>query len=127
MQNQYQIAIDFMTQLGGMNAELAKAMHITEEAERIQLEALAREEEVRREIETQRREREENERNFEFKMLELQTNIEQQKNSQEEMQHRLIKEKELAIEKYQQKFENLQNSMLEQQRNNEESKMRLIE
>ncbi|PKK46338.1 hypothetical protein RhiirC2_803808, partial [Rhizophagus irregularis] len=85
MQNQYSDAIDYMTQLGRMNAELAKAMKAKEEAETLQLEALAREEEFRREIEAQKHEREESERNFKMKMEELQANIDQQNKSHEEM------------------------------------------
>jgi len=101
-QNQYPVAIDHMTQLGRMNAELAKAMRAKEEAEGLRLEALAREGELCREIEAQKREREENERNLNNKILELQTNTEQQKKSQE-MQCRLIKEREHAAEKFNQK------------------------
>ncbi|RIA94822.1 guanylate-binding protein [Glomus cerebriforme] len=124
IQNKYSEAIDYMAQLGKMNAELAKAMHAKEEAERLRLEALAHEGELRREIEAQRREYEKNKKNFENKMLELQTNIEYQKKSQEEMRSHLIKERERAAEIYNQK---MRDSMLEQQRNNEKFKKILIE
>jgi len=127
MQNQYPTAIDHMTQLGRMNAELAKAMQAKEEAERLRLEALAREEEFRREMEAQKHEREENERNFREKMEELQTNIDQQHKSHEEMKQRLIEERELAAEKYNQRLEQLHNEMIEQQRLNEEDKIKLLE
>ncbi|CAB5209693.1 unnamed protein product [Rhizophagus irregularis] len=85
MQNQYPTAIEYMTQLGRMNAELAKAMKAKEEAETFRLEALAREEEFHREIEAQKHEREESERNFKTKMEELRANIDQQTRSHEEM------------------------------------------
>ncbi|CAB4384183.1 unnamed protein product [Rhizophagus irregularis] len=127
MQNQYPTAIEYMTQLGRMNAELAKAMKAKEEAETLRLEALAREEEFRREMEAQKYEREENERNFKEKMAELQANIEQQNKSHEEMKERLIKEREIATEKYNQRFEQLHNEMLEQQKLSEEEKIRLLE
>ena len=78
-QNQYQTAINYMTQLGGMKTELAKAINEKEEAERLKLEAFAREEVLRMKIEQLKREREEYEKNVENKMLELQRNIEQQK------------------------------------------------
>ncbi|GES81403.1 guanylate-binding protein [Rhizophagus clarus] len=126
MQNQYPIAIDHMTQLGRMNAELGKALRAKEEAERLQLEALAREEEFRREMEAQKYEREENERNFKEKMAELQSNIDQQHKSHEEMKQRLIEERELAAEKYNQKLELLHNEMREQQRINEEDKVKIF-
>ncbi|CAB5375908.1 unnamed protein product [Rhizophagus irregularis] len=126
MQNQYSDAIDYMTQLGRMNAELAKAMKAKEEAETLQLEALAREEEFRREIEAQKHEREESERNFKMKMEELQANIDQQNKSHEEMKERLIKERDIAEEKYNQKLEQLHNEMLEQQKLNEENKEKLL-
>jgi hypothetical protein len=99
-QNQYSEAIDYMTQLGRTNAELARLIYAKEEAERLRLEALAREEEFRMKIEAQRHEREENERNFREKIAELQANIEQQHKSHEEMKRRLIDERELAVEKY---------------------------
>ncbi|PKY38716.1 GBP-domain-containing protein [Rhizophagus irregularis] len=127
MQNQYPTAIEYMTQLGRMNAELAKAMKAKEEAETLRLEALAREEEFRREMEAQKYEREENERNFKEKMSELQANIEQQHKSHEEMRERLIKERDIASEKYNQKFEQLHNEMVEQQKLSEEEKIRLLE
>ncbi|PKC68049.1 hypothetical protein RhiirA1_534476, partial [Rhizophagus irregularis] len=85
MQNQYPTAIEYMTQLGRMNAELVKVMKAKEEAETFRLEASAREEEFRRKIEAQKYEREENERNFKTKMEELQANIDQQNKSHEEM------------------------------------------
>ncbi|GBC31305.2 guanylate-binding protein [Rhizophagus irregularis DAOM 181602=DAOM 197198] len=127
MQNQYPTAIEYMTQLGRMNAELAKAMKAKEEAETLRLEALAREEEFRREIEAQKHEREESERNFKTKMEELQANIDQQTRSHEEMKERLIKERDIAAEKYNQKLEQLHNEMLEQQKLNEEDKRKLLE
>ncbi|PKC15476.1 GBP-domain-containing protein [Rhizophagus irregularis] len=126
MKNQYSEAIDYMTQLGRMNAELAKAVHAKEEAERLRIEALAREGELCRKIEAQKREREESGKNFGNKILELQRNIEQQKRSQEEMQHRLIKEREYATKRYNQKYEQMRDSMLEQRRLNEKEKMELI-
>ncbi|POG69004.1 guanylate-binding protein [Rhizophagus irregularis DAOM 181602=DAOM 197198] len=126
MKNQYSEAIDYMTQLGRMNAELAKAVHAKEEAERLRIEALAREGELCRKIEAQKREREESGKNFGNKILELQRNIEQQKKSQEEMQHRLIKEREYATKRYNQKYEQMRDSMLEQRRLNEKEKMELI-
>ncbi|CAB4414799.1 unnamed protein product [Rhizophagus irregularis] len=127
MQNQYPTAIEYMTQLGRMNAELAKAMKAKEEAETFRLEALAREEEFHREIEAQKHEREESERNFKTKMEELRANIDQQTRSHEEMKERLIKERDIAAEKYNQKFEQLHNEMLEQQKLNEEDKRKLLE
>lgn len=126
MKNQYLEAINYMSQLGRMNAELAKAIHVKEEAERLRIEALAREGELCRKIEAQKREREENEKNFRNKVLELQRNIKQQKKSQEEMQHHLIKEREYATKSYNQKYEQMRNSMLEQRRLNEKEKMELI-
>jgi hypothetical protein len=125
-ENQYSEAIDYMTQLGKMNTELAKAVRAKGEAERLRLEALARECELCRKIEAQRREREENEKNIRNNALELQANIEQQKNSQEEMQRRLIEEKEYTIKRYNKKYEQLHNFMLEQQRLNEKEKIELI-
>ncbi|CAG8711462.1 7620_t:CDS:2 [Rhizophagus irregularis] len=127
MQNQYPTAIEYMTQLGRMNAELVKVMKAKEEAETFRLEASAREEEFRRKIEAQKYEREENERNFKTKMEELQANIDQQNKSHEEMKERLIKERDIATEKYNQKLEQLHNEMLEQQRLNEEDKRKLLE
>ncbi|PKB97367.1 hypothetical protein RhiirA5_404242 [Rhizophagus irregularis] len=127
MQNQYPTAIEYMTQLGRMNAELAKAMKAKEEAETFRLEALAREEEFHREIEAQKHEREESERNFKTKMEELRANIDQQTRSHEEMKERLIKERDITAEKYNQKFEQLHNEMLEQQKLNEEDKRKLLE
>jgi hypothetical protein len=80
-----------------MKAKLAKEMRVKEETERLKLEALAREEVLRMKIEALKREREEYEKNVENKMLELQTNIEQQKNSRE-MKQRLIEEKVHVVE-----------------------------
>jgi hypothetical protein len=127
MQNQYPTAIDYMTQLGRMNAELANAMRAKEEAERLRLESLAREEEFRMEMEAQRHEREETERQFKEKMLELQSNIDQQHKSHEEMKQRMIEEREQATERYNQRLEEMQNAMFEQHRINEENKTKLIE
>ncbi|PKK71107.1 hypothetical protein RhiirC2_778833 [Rhizophagus irregularis] len=77
--NQYSAAIDYMARLGRINKELAKTMYTREEAHRKQLEASAREEALRIEIELWSREREEYEKNIEIKTLELQANIRQQK------------------------------------------------
>ncbi|CAG8518564.1 8233_t:CDS:2 [Funneliformis caledonium] len=127
MQDQYPTAIDYMTQLGKMNAELAKAMIAKEEAERLRLESIAREEQFRMEIEGQKREREETERLFKIKMMELETNIEEQQRSHEEMKYRLIEERERVVEKYNQKMEEMQETMLEQQRLNEETNKNLLD
>ncbi|CAG8503785.1 uncharacterized protein OCT59_019041 [Rhizophagus irregularis] len=77
--NQYSAAIDYMARLGRINKELAKTMYTREVAHRKQLEASAREEALRIEIELWSREREEYEKNIEIKTLELQANIRQQK------------------------------------------------
>ena len=124
IKNQYPAAIDYMTQLGRMSAELARAM---QEAEKCRLEWLAREEKFRREIETQRRERQENERNFLTKLSELQANIERQQKSNEEMKRRLIEDRERAEEIHNQKIQELLLEQQRQQRENEEAKMLLIE
>ncbi|GES81402.1 guanylate-binding protein [Rhizophagus clarus] len=126
MKNQYFEAIDYMKQLGRMNAKLAEAIHAREEAERLRIEASAREGELRKEFEAQRRERKENEDNFRHKITELQTNVEQQKKLQEEMRHRLNKETEHAIKNYERKCEQMNNSILEQQRLNDKEKRELI-
>ncbi|RGB27243.1 guanylate-binding protein [Rhizophagus diaphanus] len=103
--NQYLFAIDHITQLGRINAELAKAMHAREEAERLRLEALAREEVLLLEIEALKREKEEYEKNINNKILELQTNIEQQNKSQGEMKRRFIEEQNSIIKLVYQSFD----------------------
>lgn len=103
--NQYLSAIGHITQLGRMNAELAKAMHAREEAERLRLETLIREEVLLLEIEALKREREEYEKNVNNKILELLTNIEQQKKSQEEMKRRFIEEQNSIIKSVYQSFD----------------------
>ncbi|RIA95362.1 hypothetical protein C1645_757661 [Glomus cerebriforme] len=104
-QNQYPPAIDHISQL---SAELtAETMHAKEEANRLQLEALAREEILYLEIEALKREREEYVKNAKNKISELLTNIEQQKISQE-MKQRFIEEKDHAIEEYRHKFEEIE-------------------
>ncbi|RIA95360.1 hypothetical protein C1645_488735 [Glomus cerebriforme] len=95
--NQYLSAINHIKQLGIMNAELAKIMRDEEEANRLKLEALAREEQLRLQIEALKRERQEYVNNAKNKILELQTNIEQQKKSQEEMKQRFAEEKNSLI------------------------------
>ena len=84
MQNQYPTAIEHLTQLGRMNAELGKALVAKEEAQRLQLEALAREEGYRMEIEARKHYHEENERLLRMKMEELQENIEEQQKYNDE-------------------------------------------
>jgi hypothetical protein len=103
--NQYLFAIDHITHLGRMNAELAKTMHAREEAERLRLEALAREDVLLLKIEALKREREEYEKNANNKILELQTNIEQQKKSQEEMKRRFVEEKDSIIKSVYRSFD----------------------
>jgi len=53
MQDQYPTAIDYMKRIGKMNEAIANAMHAKEQAERLQLESLAREAEYRMEMEAQ--------------------------------------------------------------------------
>ncbi|RIA80864.1 hypothetical protein C1645_750836 [Glomus cerebriforme] len=113
MQNQYSNAIDYLSQMGKMKEELAKAMHAKEEAKRLQLETLVREEEFRVKIEAYTREREEHE-NFKNKFLELQSNIEQQRKSHEEMKQHLIEERERASENFDRRLEEIHKEMLEQ-------------
>ncbi|CAI2173088.1 18359_t:CDS:2 [Funneliformis geosporum] len=127
MQDQYPTAIDYMTQLGKMNAELAKAMIAKEEAERLRLESIAREEEFRMEMEGQKREREETERLFKIKMLELETNIEEQQRAHEDMKYRLIEERERVVEKYNQKMDEMQEAMVAQQKLNDDSNKNLLD
>ncbi|RIA94415.1 guanylate-binding protein [Glomus cerebriforme] len=126
-QNQYPTAIDYMNQLGRMNAELAKAMRDKEEVERLQLESLAREEEFRMEIEAQKRQREETERNFREKMEELQTNMEQQKRSHEEMRQRYIEERQRAEEEMRRLNEEEKKELIRQQEIKFEQMQRTIE
>lgn len=104
--NQYPLAINHIPQLAATLA--AETMYAKEEIDRLRLEAEAREEILRLEIEALKREREEYEINANKKILELQTNIEQQKKSQEEMKQRFIKEKECTIKEYRCKFEEIE-------------------
>ena len=127
MKDQYPTAIEYMTQLGRMNAELANAMRAKEEAERSRLEAIAREAEFRREMEAQKHEREVVERNFREKMLELQSNIDQQQKSHEEMKQRLMDEREEISEKYNKELEDMNDRMNEQQRISQENEKRIAE
>ncbi|PKY13072.1 hypothetical protein RhiirB3_424812 [Rhizophagus irregularis] len=103
--NQYLFAINHITQLGRINAELAKVMHAREEAERLRLEALAREEVLLLEIEALKREKEEYEKNINNKILELQTNIEQQNKPQGEMKRQFIEEQNSIIKLVYQSFD----------------------
>ncbi|GBB86956.1 hypothetical protein RclHR1_01340023 [Rhizophagus clarus] len=95
--NQYLFAIDYIARLGRINAELAKTMRAKEQAERLRLEALAREEILLLEIKALKREREEYKKNANKKILELQTNIEHQKKSREEMKRRFVEEQNSII------------------------------
>ncbi|RIA95359.1 hypothetical protein C1645_757653 [Glomus cerebriforme] len=103
-QNQYLSAIEHITQLG---LDLAKGIRDEEEANRLKLEAFAREEELRLQIEALRREREEYEKNAKNKMAELQTNIEQQKKSQDEMKQCFVEEQKFLIGMINQIFDTL--------------------
>ncbi|PKY54489.1 GBP-domain-containing protein [Rhizophagus irregularis] len=104
--NQYPLAINHVTQVGATST--AETMYAKEEADRLRLETEAREEILRLEIEALKRERDAYETNANKKILELQTNIEQQKKSQEEMRQRFIKEKDCTIEEYKYKFEEIE-------------------
>lgn len=81
-ENQYPVAIDYITRSGIINEVLAKAMYTMEEAHKKHLKTSARD---RVEHEMWTREREERKRNFKIKMLELKTNIRQQKKPNQEM------------------------------------------
>jgi hypothetical protein len=105
-QNQYLSAIDHVAKLGATLT--AKTMYAKEEADRLRLETEAREEKLRLEIEALKREREEYEKNANKKILELQTNIEQQKKSQEEMKQRFVEEKDCTVNEYRCKFEEIE-------------------
>jgi hypothetical protein len=90
--DKYQTAIDEMEKLGRMKVELAKVMHANEEYEIIKLKILECGETFRVEIEKLKREREEEEKIFEMKMSESQTNIEREEISQEGMKQVLAEE-----------------------------------
>ncbi|GBB86955.1 hypothetical protein RclHR1_01340022 [Rhizophagus clarus] len=105
-QHQYLHAIDHVTQLGATLT--AETMYVKEEADRLLLEAEARVDKLRSEINALTRERKEYEKNANKKILELQTNIEQQKKSQEEMKQRFIEEKDCTVKEYECKFEKIE-------------------
>ncbi|CAB4495884.1 hypothetical protein RhiirA1_400802 [Rhizophagus irregularis] len=104
--NQYPLAINHVIQVGATS--MAETMYAKEEADRLRLETEAREEILHLEIEALKRECDAYETNANKKILELQTNIEQQKKSQEEMRQCFIKEKDCTIEEYKYKFEEIE-------------------
>ncbi|GBC06284.1 hypothetical protein RclHR1_06730010 [Rhizophagus clarus] len=97
-QNQYLLAIDHVTQ---------SLRYAKKEADKLRFEAEAREEILRLKIEALKRKHEEYEKNANKKIFELQTNIEQQKKSQE-MKQRFIEEKDCTIKEYRCKIKEIE-------------------